>query len=324
MGPAVWALRHTRARRTQAMSSRRFPGPYHRNESLEKGEPVNDRIVRANGVDLCVETFGDRGDPAILLVHGGGNCMVSWDDELCARLATGGRLVVRYDIRGAGRSMQAAAAPFGLRDLVADAAGLLDALELRQAHVLGMSLGGAVAQLLALDHPDRVASLVLVSTTPGGPGHATPDLPPPADELRAFFEDEPAVPDWSDRAAVIDFLVESERPFGARSRRFDEADQRAVAARVVDHSADIEASLTNAFGFDVGEPWRRRLGDVTAPALVVHGTEDPMFPFAHAVALADEIPGATLLSVPGMGHEYFPRDTWDVVVPAILRHTDGR
>ena len=287
---------------------------------------MNDRIVRANGVDLCVETFGDRGAPAILLVHGGGSTMVSWDDDLCERLAAGGRLVVRYDLRGAGRSVQAgtAASSFTLRDLVADATGLLDALGLRRAHVLGMSLGGAIAQLLALDHPDRVASLVLVSTTPGGPGHATPDLPRESDELRAFFADEPAAPDWSDRAAVIDFLVESERPFGARSRPFDEAGQRALAARVVDHSADIEASLTDAFGFDAGEPWRRRLGDVTAPTLVVHGTEDPMFPFAHAVALAHEIPGATLLSVPRMGHEYFPRDTWDVVVPAIVRHTDGR
>jgi pimeloyl-ACP methyl ester carboxylesterase len=308
------------------MSSRAPAGPHHRNESLEKGEPVNDRIVRANGVDLCVETFGDRGDPAILLIHGGGSSMVSWDEALCERLAADGRLVIRYDIRGAGRSIQpgAGAASNTLRDLVADAAGLLDALGLGQAHVLGVSLGGGIAQLLALDHPDRVASLVLVSTTPGGPGHATPDLPSWSDELRTFFADGPPAPDWSDRAAVIDFLVESERPFAAPSRPFDEAGARALAARVVDHSADIEASLTNAFGFDAGEPWRRRLGELTAPALVVHGTEDPMFPFAHALALADEIPGATLLSVPRMGHEYFPPDTWDVVVPAILRHTDGR
>src|SRR5688572_12202942 len=142
-GRVVWAVRHTRARRTQAMSSGPFPGPHHRNESLEKGEPVNDRIVRANGVDLCVETFGDRGDPAILLVHGAGSSMVSWDDDLCERLAAGGRLVVRYDLRGAGRSVQAGAgaASYTLRDLVADATGLLDALGLRQAHVLGMSLG---------------------------------------------------------------------------------------------------------------------------------------------------------------------------------------
>jgi pimeloyl-ACP methyl ester carboxylesterase len=287
---------------------------------------VNDRIVQANGVGLCVETFGDRGDPAILLIHGAGSSMVSWENGLCERLAAGGRLVVRYDVRGAGRSVEpgAAASAFTLPDLVADAAGLLDALGLRRAHVLGMSLGGAIAQLLALDHPDRVASLILVSATPGGPGHPTPDLPPESDELRALFADEAPPPDWSDRAAVIEFLVEGERPFGAPSRPFDEAGVRALAARVVDHSADIEASLTSAFRFDAGEPWRRRLREVTAPSLVVHGTEDPLFPFAHAVALADEIPGATLLAIPGMGHEYFPRDTWDVVVPAILWHTAGR
>jgi pimeloyl-ACP methyl ester carboxylesterase len=287
---------------------------------------VNDRIVQANGVDLCVETFGDPADPAILLVHGAGNCMLSWDEELCERLAGGPRFVIRYDIRDAGRSVtsEPGAPQYTLSDLVADAVGLLDTLGLASAHIVGMSLGAAIGQLLALDHPDRVASLTLAFSTPGSPGHDRPDLPGISAELRAVFADEPQAPDWTDRAAVIDYLVEAERPFAARSRPFDEGAMRDLAARIVERSANIAATLTNVFMIDDGDPWRARLGEVAAPTLVVHGTEDPLFPFGHAVALAKEIPGAELLALEHTGHEYFPRATWDLVVPAVLRHTANR
>jgi pimeloyl-ACP methyl ester carboxylesterase len=138
------------------------------------------------------------------------------------------------------------------------------------------------------------------------------------DELKAFFADEPPQPDWTDRTAVIDYIVESERPLAAR---FDEAAMRTLAARVFDRAANIAANLTNPFLVDAGEPWRHRLGRLAAPTLVLHGTEDPLFPYAHGQALANEIPGARLLALEHTGHEYFPRHTWDLVVPAILRHT---
>jgi pimeloyl-ACP methyl ester carboxylesterase len=280
---------------------------------------VSGRIVKANGIDLCVETFGDPADPAILLIHGAGNTMLSWDEELCARLAAGRRFVVRYDSRDAGRS-EGGMPQYAFRDLVADAVGLLDSLGVGRAHVVGMSLGGGVAQLLALDHPDRVASLVLASATPGGPGHGQPDLPGAAEGL---FADEPPEPDWSDRDAVIEYLVEAERPYAARSRPYDEAAMRELSGRVFDHSADLERSLTGTTTLEMSEPWRQRLGEVSVPALVIHGTEDPLFPPAHGRALAEEIPGAELLALDATGHEYFPPATWDVVVPAILRHTSG-
>ena len=275
-------------------------------------------IVQANGVALSVETFGDRADPAIALIHGAGSSLLNWEEEFCERLAAGRRFVIRYDLRGAGRSVAPDA--FSLRDLVADAVGLLDHFGVERAHVLGMSLGGAVAQLLALDHPERVASLILVSTTPGGPGHPQPDLPAISPELAALFADEPPVPDWTDRAAVIEYIVALERPFAAR---FDEAAARDLAGRIFDRSTDLSASLTEAFEFDIGEPWRQRLGEITAPTLVIHGREDPMFPYGHARALASEIPGGELIALEETGHEYFPRATWGLVVPAILQHTAG-
>lgn len=281
------------------------------------------RIVQANGVDLCIESFGDPAHPTILLVHGVGSCMLSWDDELCARLAEGRRFVVRYDLRDAGRSVtyEPGAPPYTVRDVVADTAALIDALGVTRVHFVGMSGGAAIGQLLALDHPDRIASLTLASSTPGIPGEERGDLPGATAELQAFFTNAPPLPDWSDRAAVVDYLVEVERPFAAE---FDEAAARELAERVFDHSTSLESTLTNAFMVEVGEPWRARLGEIEVPTLVVHGTQDPQFPYAHAVALADEIPGAELLPLERTGHEYFPRHTWDVVVPAILAHTSAR
>jgi pimeloyl-ACP methyl ester carboxylesterase len=284
---------------------------------------VTPRLVRAGGVELCIEGFGDPADPAILLAHGVGNCMLSWDEELCARLAAGGRHVVRYDLRDAGRSVisERGAPQYTLRDLVADAVALLDVLDVARVHWAGMSGGAAIGQLLALDHPDRVASVTLASSTPGIPGQEAGDLPGATAKLQAYFADEPPLPDWSDREAVVAYLVEVERPFAAR---FDERAMRALAERVVDHSTDLAATLTNVFMVEPGEPWRARLGEITAPTLVVHGTEDPLFPYAHAVALADEIPGAELLPLERTGHEYFPPHTWDVVVPSLLAHTSAR
>jgi pimeloyl-ACP methyl ester carboxylesterase len=277
------------------------------------------QIVHANGVDLCAETFGDPADPAILLVHGTGNCMLLWADELCHRLADGRRFVIRYDLRDAGRSVSYPPGEprYGLRDLVDDAAGLLRALGIDRAHIVGMSGGAAIGQLLALDHPRCVAALTLASSTPGIPGQEALDLPGAAEGL---FDGEPTAPeDWTDRAAAIDYLVEAERPFAARSRPFDEAGMRETMARVFDHTKNLESNMTNPFMVDADEPWRARLGEVRAPTLVVHGIEDPLFPYAHAVALANEIPGAELLPLEQTGHEYFPPATWDRVVPAILR-----
>jgi pimeloyl-ACP methyl ester carboxylesterase len=176
-----------------------------------------------------------------------------------------------------------------------------------------MSGGASIAQLLAIDHPDRVASLTLASTSPGIPGEEADDLPPPRGGLSV-----PPQPDWSDRDAAIDYLVESERPY---SPRFDEAAARELAARVADRTADLAAFATNPYAVPTGEPWRARLREITAPTLVIHGMEDPVFPYAHGVALADEIRGAELLPLTDTGHEYFPRHTWDTVVPAILRHS---
>jgi pimeloyl-ACP methyl ester carboxylesterase len=278
----------------------------------------NGKIIQANGVDLCVETFGNPADPAILLIHGAAASMLAWEDEFPERLAAGSRFVVRYDHRDTGRSVsyEPGAPQYTLRDLVADAVGVLDAFGLDSAHLVGRSMGGGIAMLAALDHPDRVASLTLIGTSPGGP-----DLPPMSEEFLAHISGERGL-DWSDRAAVIDHIIDLLRVFSGGSPYFDEAAMRDLVGRDVDRTINIASSQINHFLIDVGDPFRDWLREIDVPTLVIHGAQDPVFPLGHALALEKEIPGARLLILEQTGHE-LPRAVWDIVVPAILKHTSG-
>ena len=292
-------------------------------DSVSTSDPIP---VSANGVDLCVQTFGEADKPAILLIGGAESSMDWWEDEFCELLASGPRFVIRYDLRDTGESVsyKPGAPGYDGSDLVADAVGLLDALGIARAHVVGISMGGGIGQHMALEHAGRVATLTLIATSPVGsrdPGK--PDLPPMSEELASSFADPAPEPDWSNREAVIDYIVEGLRPYSG-SLPFDEEGQRALVEGVVDRTVNIASSLKNHSIIGGGEPVRRSLGDVTVPTLVLHGTEDPLLPFAHAEALADEIPGARLLPLEGMGHEMPPRALWDTVVPAILEHTANR
>jgi pimeloyl-ACP methyl ester carboxylesterase len=211
--------------------------------------------------------------------------------------------------------------------------GLLDVFGVRSAHLVGFGPGGWIGQLVALDYPDRVASLTLISTRPTASGPNDPDLPDYSDELMAHFMGMPA-PDWSDRTAVIDYMVETGRQM-AGSRPFDEAAVRNAVGRIFDrtvnampgtanhHSIHRSNQLASSFAaMDHGDRRRERLGEIGALTLVIHGAEDPFFPHGNALALAEEIPGARLLTLERTGYE-LPRAVWEVVVPAILRHTSS-
>ena len=246
------------------------------------------RIIEVNGVDLCVDTAGDRADPAILLIGGMGASMDWWEEEFCQRLAggqgQGGRFVIRYDHRDTGQSVSypAGAPGYTGADLAADAVGVLDAFGRRSAQLAGISMGGALAQQVALAYPDRVDSLVLMSTSPAVPVRS--ELPPMSEELRAWFAARVPPPDWTERTEVIDYLTGYERCLEAADY-FDEAHVRALVARIVDRTRDMAASVTNHALAEEGELARgRRLAEIAAPALVIHGTADPLFPFGHAEA----------------------------------------
>jgi pimeloyl-ACP methyl ester carboxylesterase/SAM-dependent methyltransferase len=278
-------------------------------------------MVRVDGVDLCVETFGERGTPPILLIAGAAESMEGWDPEFCRLLSGEGRFVIRYDHRDTGRSTSwpPGAPGYGGRDLVADASGLVDILAGGHAHLVGLSMGGAIAQHLAVEHRERVATLTLISTSPGPAG----DLPPVTEPLKAVLAERAPEPDWNDVDAVVEDIVESYRPYAGPSC-FDEAAVREAARRTVARTPNRGASAGNHWLLEGADDVRSRLGEVRAPALVIHGSEDPFFPPGHGEALAREIPGAELLLLDGVGHQAPPRSTWDVVVAAILRHTDHR
>lgn len=277
--------------------------------------------VEVNGVELAVQTSGRVEDPAVLLV---GVSMLSWPAEFCRALT--GRRVVRYDPRDVGRStyVDPDHPDYDLRDLVDDAAGLLSALEIDRAHVVGLGVGGFIAQLLALDHPDRVATLTLVSTRPVAPGPVDDDLPDHDPEVMAALFSGPE-PDWTDRAEVVRHLTRAARLLsGAEGVDEPEAAERAAAtfdrtrptaaAQRASHQGTVFAVI------DCRPRWRERLAQITAPTLVVHGDQDPFFPYGNAVALAEEIPGAELHALPGVGAA-LPRAAWTTLAAAVLRHT---
>ena len=279
-----------------------------------------DKIVHANGVDLCVGTFGDPSDPPILLIGGSSASMDWWEDEFCERLADGRRFVIRYDHRDTGKSVTYE--PGGPQctsdDLVADAVGVLDACEVPRAHIVGISMGGAIAQLVALDYADKVASLTLIATSPAGPGPDDPDLPTMSEQTAARFAVEE--PDWSDREAVVDYLTHLARVSASASRPFEEQEFRDLAGRVFDRTINMASSMKNHDVLEGGDRWRERLAELTVPTLVIHGTDDPVLPYGNGLALAKDIPDAELLTLEDTGHE-LPRPVWGVVVPAILDHT---
>jgi pimeloyl-ACP methyl ester carboxylesterase len=282
-----------------------------------RGGDVTERMIGVNGVVLCTEPFGDSTDPPILLVMGLGASMLWWDEGFCRMLADGGRFVIRYDHRDTGRSTTCEPGRPGYSgaDLEADAAGVLDAYGLASAHAVGVSAGGALAQLLALDIADRVLSLVLISTSPAVPG--VRDLPPPTGEFGRFVTETNV--DWSDRESVIDYLAGYSRLLAGGQRPFDEAGCRDLLRRDVAR-ADSVAALQNHGVMAPDDGRHPPLSSIAAPTLVIHGTADPMFPLAHGRALAQAIPGATLLPLDEAGHGV-ERADWATIVSAILHHT---
>jgi pimeloyl-ACP methyl ester carboxylesterase len=278
---------------------------------------VMEQVVRANGVELCVETFGAKADPAILLIHGAAASMDFWETPFCGLLAAGGRFVIRYDHRDTGRSVsyEPGNPQYTSADLIADPIGILDALGIDRAHVVGLSMGGGIAQALVLDHPDRFASATFISTSPIATS-APVDFPPMAPRLQeAFAADRPKT-DWSDPGAALDAFLEDERLY-AGSFPYDEPARRELVAAMIARTTNLEAAMTNHWILAGDDEKTRNLADISVPTLVMHGSEDPLFHPAHGEALAREIPNARFVLLQGAGHE-LPHQIWPTAIREIL------
>ena len=272
----------------------------------------------SGGVTLGVEHFGDAAAPLVLLA--GGTTMLSWPDALCAALARGGRHVVRYDLRdsGASTTLDPEAPAYTLRDLAADAAALAHGLDERPAHLAGIGVGGMVAQVAALDHPDAFSALTLAGTRSVAPGPVDDDLPDhDAAAMDRLFAR--PMPDWSDRAAVAEYAAA-----GAEILGDDSTAARATAERIFDRTpgTDPAVQMANQLGMvfsklDCTPRWRERLPELAIPALVVHGRRDRFFPVGNGETLASEISGARML-VLGQAATAIPDTAADEIAAAML------
>nr|WP_062340338.1 alpha/beta fold hydrolase [Herbidospora sakaeratensis] len=291
-------------------------------------------FVRTGGLDLWAEDVGDPAHPTVLLIMGAQAQGVQWPDGFVRRLADGGRRVVRYDHRDTGRSstVDFAAHPYTVADLAADALAVLDAFDAGPAHLVGASLGGVIAQRLAVTHPDRVLTLTSLSSQPLGTDTAAAvrrvmegapplpgELPPPTPELLAAL-----VSSFAGPGASLEEHLAARLPLWRVLHGpvlpFDAEEYRELERRAYARARDPRAALNHALAGAAGLGGTVDLAAVAAPTLVVHGTEDPMFPPAHAEATASAIAGARLVMIEGLGHT-LPSVVHDRLAEEILRHT---
>ena len=288
---------------------------------------MNEQFARiSDRIELCYETFGDRDDPAMLLVMGLGTQMLGWHEDFCTELAEQGFFVIRFDNRDSGRSTHLkgvrpptpwqmlrrdpSAAAYLLPDMADDAVGLLDFLEIEQAHVVGASMGGMIAQTVAARHPDRVLSLTSIMSTTGARLKGQP-----AFSLYPIFLRRPP----RERDAVIEHTVTLFGRIGSPGFEADIENLRRIAGLSYDRAQD-PAGTGRQLGAILGSGDRTaELRRITAPTLVIHGTADKLVRPSGGKATAAAIPGARLMLIEGMGHD-LPRGAWRRIVGAITEN----
>ena len=250
-----------------------------------------------DSLELEYETFGDPSRPAVLLISGLGSQLLGWTDGLCEEIAARGFHVIRFDNRDVGLSTKLEGAPgYTLSDMAADAAGLLDALGIAVAHIVGASMGGMIAQLVAIEHPARTLTVTIVMSNLGGADSVAAD---PA--LVALLVQPPA----ETREDRIEQSVAATRVTWGRS--FEEERSRARSTRAVDRSFYPEGTFRQFQAISASESRREALGRVRAPVLVIHGDGDPLVPFANAAKIVAAAPEGTELQVmKGVGHDLPP------------------
>jgi pimeloyl-ACP methyl ester carboxylesterase len=277
------------------------------------------------GITLCYETFGDRANPTALLIMGLGTQMIAWQDDFCEALVERGLHVVRFDNRDIGRSTHLKGRPptipelllrsrraahYTLSEMADDAAGLLRELDLAPAHIIGASMGGMIAQTLAIRHPESVRSLVSIMSNTGSRRHGQPSL-----KVYSIFLRRPA-------EGRDEFIAHMERLFaviGSRGLPRDEDDLRAIAIASYERDHDPAGPGRQLAAIIASGDRTAQLRTVTAPTLVIHGSADPLVAPSGGRATARAIPGAQLMMVEGMGHD-LPRAVWPRLIDAIASH----
>jgi pimeloyl-ACP methyl ester carboxylesterase len=288
------------------------------------------QIAHANGIDLCYEIFGDADAEPMLLIMGLGTQMIHWDDDFCRQLAARGFRVIRFDNRDIGKSSRLSggkrltalellklrflkipvAAPYTLRDMAEDVIGLMDALHITSAHVVGASMGGMIAQEIAISFPQRVRSLTSIMSTTGNP-----KVPPPTREATAML----LAPPPSTKEEYFARYAQTWKILRVGSFPEDEALDRARAERTFERGLNPAGAGRQLRAILASGSRKERLRSVKAPTLVIHGTVDPLVRPEGGKDTAASISGAKLLMIEGMGHA-LPIRMWPQIVDAIDKH----
>ncbi len=283
--------------------------------------------AQANGIEIEYETLGDPQAPPLLLIMGLGAQLIAWDEEFCRLLAAHGHHVIRYDNRDVGLSTrldgvkapplfqiltavasgQPAGVPYTLADMADDAAGLLNALHIPAAHIVGQSMGGMIAQLVAIRHPQRVLTLTSIMSTTGDRS-----LPPPQPQAMAAL----TRPMPTEREAFVAQAVEALRSISSPGFPFNEERARRRVERSYERGYYPPGFIRQFTAIAAAGSRREALSSVHVPTLVIHGTADPLVPLEGGRDTAASIPGAELLEIEGMGHD-LPEQTWPRIVEAI-------
>jgi pimeloyl-ACP methyl ester carboxylesterase len=286
--------------------------------------------AKANGIEIVYDVFGDPDKPPLLLIIGLGQQMIAWDEEFCAKIAARGYRVIRFDNRDSGLSTKLDEAgvpkmavvfeamiegkplesPYSLLDMADDAVGLLDALGIESAHVVGESMGGMVGQRMIIHHADRVRTLTSIMSSTGESG-----LPPPTPEAMDVLANRPP----TDREGYIEDYVERWRVLNGQELPYDEEASRELATRIFDRGLNLPGFARQLAAIIADGSRKQALKWVTVPTLVIHGDADPLVPVECGIDTANSVPGSELLIIEGMGHT-FPRQVWEQVIDAIVRH----
>lgn len=284
-----------------------------------------ERFCRVGELELCYEEFGDPGDPAMLLIMGLGTQMIAWPDDFCAELAGHGLRVIRFDNRDCGRSTHLEAAPtptlaqllrrdpraaaYRLEDMADDAVGLLDGLGIDAAHVVGASMGGMIAQIVATRHADRTRSLASIMSTTGHRFTGQPAL-----RVYPFFAKRPP----REREAAIERTLALFRVVGSKGFGDIEPELRDLAERAWDRAGgDGRGTSRQLAAIMAARDRTADLARVRVPTVVIHGTDDRLVRPSGGRATARAVPGARLVLVEGMGHD-LPRGAWPQIVAALV------
>lgn len=280
---------------------------------------MEEKVIKINGVELYTESFGDKDNPAILLIAGATVSMLYWDAEFCQQLSEKGFYVIRYDNRDVGKSTHYAAGstPYNIVDLTNDAISILDGYKIDKVHFMGISLGGLIAQIASIKYPDRVKSLILLSTGPWG--DSDPAIPEMDKRILKFHKKAETV-DWTNEESVVNYMVEGSALMSGRKPFDRQRSEKFIRAEF--NRANNYISMFNHATLQGGEEYWNRLSEINQPALIIHGTDDNIWHFKNAKILLKNLKDSKLIPLEGTGHElHF--DDWDTIIDGTTSHIEN-